>query len=78
MDVAFDVSGLYVSSNPGEHGSRAHGMDFWQAVRGTVQNPNGLGLSRMYFGYPETEHGWFRRFRIIYHYPTDTMEVRTL
>ena len=72
----FDVSGLYVSSNPGEAGSRAHGQDFWQAVRGTPQNPRGLGLSRMYFGYPETDHGYFRRFRIVYHYATDSMEVK--
>lgn len=70
-----DISALYVSTNPGEEGSKGFGMDFMDAVRGTESHPQRLSVDQMYFGYPETSHGYFRRFKIVYSVPTDSMEV---
>lgn len=70
-----DISGLYVSRNPGEKNDKGFGMDFTSAIRGTKKSQKKMKLSEMYFGYPEQSHGWFRRFKIVYSIPTDKMRV---
>jgi hypothetical protein len=70
-----DISALYVSESPGEKHDRGYGMDFMDAVRGTERHPQKMSVDQMYFGYPETSNGYFRRFKIIYSVPTDSMEV---
>lgn len=71
-----DVSGLFVSRSPGERNSgAAYGLDFMQAIRGTKQSQKKMKTAEMYFGYPETEHGWFRRFRMVYSVPGDSISV---
>ena len=70
-----DISGLFVSRSSGESGSKGYGMDFWEAVRGTKESPKKMSLGEMYFGYPEESRGYFRRFKIVYSVPTDSMEV---
>lgn len=70
-----DISGLYVSRSSGENGQRNYGQDFMSAIRGTKRNPKKMKVSEMHFGYPETNHGWFRRFRVVYLIPSDEMKV---
>ena len=70
-----DISGLYVSRDTGEPGRHGYGMDFRDAVRGTKKSPKKMTVAEMYYGYPETDHGYFRRFKITYNVPTDSIEV---
>lgn len=70
-----DISALYVSSSPGETHDRGYGMDFMDAVRGTERHPQKMSVDQMYFGYPDPSTGYFRRFKIVYSVPTDSMEV---
>ena len=70
-----DISGLYVSDRSGEKGDKNPGLDFLEAVHGTKRHPDKMAVSKMHFGYPETEHGWFRRFKVVYSIPTDEMRV---
>jgi len=70
-----DISGLFVSRSQGEAGSREYGLDFMPAVRGTKQNRKKMKVSEMHFGYPESSHGYFRRFKVVYSIPTDEMKV---
>jgi len=72
-----DVSGLFVSRNQGEATSSSHGygLDFMQAIHGTRKSSQKMKLADMYFGYPETDHGWFRRFRMRYSFAGDTITV---
>jgi len=72
-----DVSGLFVSQNPGEAKSKATGLDFMEAIHGTRTNRKKLTSSQMYFGYPDVDTGYFRRFKIVYSKPTDSMTVST-
>lgn len=70
-----DISGLFVSRGQGEQGSREYGLDFMQAVRGTKQSRKKMKVAEMHFGYPEKNHGYFRRFKVVYSIPTDEMKV---
>ncbi len=70
-----DISGLYVSRQSGEKNDRHFGMDFMDAVRGTKRSKKKMKVAEMHFGYPETDHGWFRRFKVVYSIPTDSMKV---
>ena len=71
-----DISGLFVSRSPGERNSgAAFGLDFIQAIRGTKQSQTKMKTAEMYFGYPESSHGWFRRFKMTYSVPGDTITV---
>lgn len=70
-----DISGLYVSRDSGEKGRKGYGMDFLEAIHGTRKSSRKMSSSEMYFGYPETDHGYFRRFKIVYSIPTDEMKV---
>ena len=49
------------------------------AIRGTKQDANGqkMTTSQMHFGYPESSHGYFRHFKVVYSKPTDQMKVST-
>lgn len=69
-----DISALYVSRFPGE-GGNDFGMDFKEAIVGTKRSPKKMSVGEMYFGYPERSRGYFRRFRIIYSIPSDSVEV---
>ena len=71
-----DISGLFVSRQQGERNTgAAFGMDFMSAVRGTKQSKKKMKVAEMYFGYPETNHGWFRRFKMTYSIPSDQLMV---
>lgn len=73
-----DVSVLFVSDRPGEPGGRDYGYDFPEAVRGSKRRRRKMSVGEMYFGYPETGHGWFRRFKMVYLNTTQEMEVGSL
>lgn len=73
-----DISALFVSAKSGEKTDRNSGMDFMDAIHGTKKNPQRMKVAQMNFGYPETDHGYFRRFNIYYSIPTDEMKVTTL
>ncbi len=72
-----DISGLYVSRYSGESGTKHMGMDFMTAIHGTKKDKNGqrMKTGEMHFGYPETDHGWFRNFKVVYTVPTDQIKV---
>ena len=78
-----DVSGLYVSKDEGRYGQKCYGLDFMQAatIKGMGEAKSGLNLatggrrltvSSMHFGYPDTNTGHFRHFKIVYSIPTDS------
>jgi len=70
-----DISGLYVSRHdPGENNNKnVYGTDFMSAIRGTKKSPKKMSAREMYFGYPESEHGYFRRFEAKYYPKTDRL-----
>ncbi len=71
-----DISGLFVSRSQGERNSgEAYGLDFMSAIRGTRKSAKKMKLAEMYFGYPESSHGWFRRFKIVYAIGSDSLVV---
>ena len=70
-----DISGLYVSRQAGESNGTDRGMEFSEAVRGSKRNKRKMKVAEMHFGYPETSHGYFRRFKVIYSIPSDEMKV---
>ena len=71
-----DISGLYVSTGSGEPKRKNHGMDFMTAVRGSKRHPDKIPASQLNYGYPESDHGYFRRFVIGYEPETDRVIVR--
>ena len=72
-----DVAGLYVSRSPGEAQDKGYGMDFVTAVRGSSRSKKRMTTSEMYFGYPDRDTGRFRRFKMVYSIPTDSLSVST-
>ena len=84
-----DISGLFVSRQDGElqgggtgiggankgRAKAAYGLDFMQAIRGTKRSQKRMKVSEMYFGYPDPDTGYFRRFKMVYSIPTDTITV---
>jgi len=74
-----DISGLFVSRYSGGPNDRNIGMDFSTAIHGTKKDKNGQRMStgEMHFGYPDTDHGWFRNFKVVYTIPTDQIRVMT-
>lgn len=70
-----DISGLFVSRDPGEPGGKGTGMDFMSAIRGTKRSKKKMNTSEMYFGYPDKGTGRFRRFKMVYSIPTDLVAV---
>ena len=74
-----DISGLFVSRYDGRPGTKHLGLDFTTAIRGTKKDARGQKMksSEMHFGYPESSHGYFRHFKVVYSKPTDQMKVST-
>ena len=74
-----DISGLFVSRYDGRPGTKHLGLDFMTAIRGTKKDAHGqkMTTAQMHFGYPETSHGYFRHFKVVYSKPTDQMKVST-
>lgn len=70
-----DVSGLFVSRDPGDENGRSYGLDFRDAVHGTKESPVKMKIAEMYYGYPEENYGYFRHLNMVYSRPTDSMEV---
>ena len=72
-----DISGLFVSRKQGDRGSKNIGLDFSTAIHGTKKDQNGQRMksSEMHFGYPESEHGYFRHFKVVYSVPADRIKV---
>ena len=70
-----DVSALFVSRDPGEAGGRGYGLDFLSAVRGTNRSRKKMSTSEMYFGYPDAVTAKFRRFKMVYSVPGDSVTV---
>ena len=70
-----DISGLFVSRDPGERGGRGYGMDFFTAVRGDKHSKKRMTSGEMYFGYPDVSTGRFRRFKMVYSIPADKLTV---
>lgn len=70
-----DISGLFVSRDPGEKGGKGYGMDFFTAVRGDKRSRKKMKTGEMYFGYPDRDTGKFRRFKMVYSIPTDSLSV---
>lgn len=70
-----DISALYVSRHdPGERNEkRVFGMDFMSAIHGTKKGGKKMSLAEMYFGYPESSHGYFHRLRAVYYPKTDRL-----
>ncbi len=70
-----DVMSLFVA-RAGSIGDKTTGMDMHTAIHGSKSSPKKLNrINEMVFGYPEPEHGYFRRFKLIYSVPTDHMSV---
>ena len=69
-----DISGLYVSRTTGEADTKGYGLDFVSAIRGTKTSKRKMTLNEMYFGYPDS-NGHFRRFKMVYSIPTDSLSV---
>lgn len=69
-----DVSGLWVSRASGEGGS-GYGLSFFDAVHGTSRSRKRMSTSEMNFGYPDPSTGHFRRFKMIYSIPADSLSV---
>ena len=72
-----DITGLFVSRDTGDGNCTKWGLDFMDAVRGTRKSSKKMKTSEMHFGYPESSHGYFRHFKIVYNVPSDHMEVMT-
>jgi len=87
-----DISGLFVSRNPGtpqDNGKCHHcgqnkykpdkyyGMDFMSAIRGTKKSQNKMKTAEMYFGYPHSSNGRFMPFYMSYNFATDQINVGT-
>lgn len=70
-----DISGLFVATKSGTRGSRVQGMDILDALRGTRKNKAGTSIDQLYYGYPEESKGYFRNFRVLYSFPTDSIKV---
>lgn len=70
-----DVTGLYVCRKELAGKDNAPGMDMMDAVKGTKQHPQKIrSVSALCFGYPN-DQGKFRRFRIVYSIPSDSITV---
>ena len=72
-----DISGLFVSRDPGDKNGKGYGLDFWEAVRGNEHSKKRMSVAEMNYGYPDPSTGRFRRFRLRYSVPTRSVEVRT-
>jgi prepilin-type N-terminal cleavage/methylation domain-containing protein len=72
-----DISSLFVARSGGEKGGNTYGMDFWTAAKGDKRTDK-IPLASMIFGYPRKADNKFRRFRMIYSIPTDTITIKKM
>ena len=71
-----DITGLFVADARNSINDRTYGMDFNTAIHGTKKHPKKLNqVSAMAFGYPDTETGRFRYFKMTYSIPADQLTV---
>ena len=70
-----DISGLFVSRESGEPGTKGRGLDFMSAIRGTKWSRKKMKSAEMYFGYQDPKTGYFRRFKMVYSIPSDQLSV---
>lgn len=75
-DPVMDISGLFVSSQTGEPGTKGIGLDFTDAVKGTKSHPTKMKVGQLYYGYQRTDDGHFRRFVVKYSPALDSVIVR--
>lgn len=75
-DPVMDISGLVVSNQTGEPGTKGPGYTFIDAVRGTKAHPTKLKVSQLQYGYQRSDDGYFRRFVIKYSPTLDDVIVR--
>jgi len=70
-----DITGLYVARS-GSVTAQTVGMDFMVALKGDKKkSPKKMKVGDMMFGYPDSDTGRFRRFKMIYSIPTDQLTV---
>lgn len=69
-----DITGLFVCNRSGANSANAAGMDFMEAAKGSRKNARKMKVSEMSFGYPDAE-GKFKRFKIVYSIPADSITV---
>ncbi len=71
-----DITGLFVCRK-GTINEKTVGMDFMDAIHGSKKHPKEqkMKLSEMCFGYPDKETGRFRRLKIVYSIPSDSITV---
>ncbi len=69
-----DITGLFVCRRSSAGNSNATGMDFMEAAKGSRKNARKMAVSEMSFGYPTSE-GKFKRFKIVYSIPADSITV---
>jgi prepilin-type N-terminal cleavage/methylation domain-containing protein len=72
-----DITGLYVARSGGEKNDNTYGMDFMVAAKGDKRNDK-IPLDSMVFGYARKSDNRFRRYRIIYSIPAQTMTVKKM
>lgn len=72
-----DISALFVARSGGEKGDSSYGVDFWTAAKGAKRYKK-VPLENMIFGYARKADNKFRRFRMIYSIPTDTITVKKM
>ena len=71
-----DVTGLFVTRASAGINDKTVGMDFMVALKGDRKlSPDKMKVGDMTFGYPDSETGRFRRFKMIYSIPTDQLTV---
>lgn len=69
-----DPAGLFVSRQNVREGV-GYGLSFNDARAGDGAHRQKIGVDQMVFGYQGRKTGKFRRFRLIYHAESDTVEV---
>ena len=70
-----DPGGLFVAASGAVDG-KSSGLGFTDALHGGPHRRK-IGVSQMEFGYQGRKSGRFRRFNVIYHAETDSVEVTT-
>lgn len=72
--ILIDASALFVANASRANDERAVGFDFPQAANRNSKDC--IPFNNMAFGYPESEHGRFRRFKVVYNMKTDSVTVK--
>lgn len=76
--AVFNPWGLTTISSSGANSKTSHGKDLRQAVNDSKKKHGGsFTINSMVYGYPEAEHGYFRRFIIQYNGSAHIAKVLT-